>query len=249
MYTREEGRYFISNRLWDEELDDSYSSDQRNGKPQPPLEKPVPESDLITLPHYSKAILVDKDITSLILNRKSRRLFSDEEIAPEALSYILWATQGIKKIMPNNYATLRTVPSAGARHPFETYLYVRRVTGIAQGIYRYVSSKHSLCLVETGDYSTSLSEACFDQDFVGKSAVTFVWSVIPYRTEWRYNLNSYKPILLDAGHVCQNLYLACEALGLGTCAIGAYSNSKVNSIFQLDGTEEFAIYISPVGRY
>ena len=55
-------------------------------------------------------------------------------------------------------------------------------------------------------------------------------------------------MLLDAGHVCQNLYLACESLGLGTCAIGAYSQEKLDAFLGLDGQEEFAVYLSPVGR-
>ena len=69
------------------------------------------------------------------------------------------------------------------------------------------------------------------------------------RTEWRYNLHSYKVILMDAGHVCQNLYIACEALRLGTCAIGAYSHEKINRLLNLEGEDEFVVYLAPVGRY
>lgn len=249
MDRREQGRYFISNGVWEEVTSESKLSDQRAGKAQPPLEKSFDGYELIPLLDWREVNLKERDIGSIVSARVSRRVFTDEEISMQALSYLLWATQGIKKTMPNNYATFRTVPSAGARHPFETYLYLRRVEGLKEGLYRYVASRHSLILLEEGDFSADLSEAALGQKFVGEGAATFVWSVIPYRTEWRYNLNSYKPILLDAGHVCQNLYLACEALGLGTCAVAAYSQKLIDLVFKLDGMEEFAIYLAPVGNY
>jgi len=249
MFTRDQGRYFISNRIWDEESGDSRISDQQLGKPQPALEKPFIEEGLLPLPEPFSVTFKKKDITSIIYDRRSRRVFTDEAMTPGELSYLLWASQGIKEIMANNYATLRTVPSAGARHPFETYLYINRVSGMEKGIYRYVASKHSLNLLKAGNFTDEMDEASLKQHFVGNSAVTFIWSVVPYRTEWRYNLHSYKVILIDAGHVCQNLYIACEALGLGTCAIGAYNQDKIDKLLNLDGENEFVVYLAPVGRY
>jgi len=55
-------------------------------------------------------------------------------------------------------------------------------------------------------------------------------------------------IALDAGHVCQNLYLACEAIGARTCAIASYDQELVDSLLGIDGVEEFAIYMAPVGK-
>jgi len=79
------------------------------------------------------------------------------------------------------------VPSAGARHAFETYLYCRRVETLEEGIYRYLPLEHRLLFefTEPG-LAARISEACFGQRFVGQGAVTFFWSVIPYRMEWRY---------------------------------------------------------------
>jgi SagB-type dehydrogenase family enzyme len=66
--------------------------------------------------------------------------------------------------------------------------------------------------------------------------------------EWRYNIAAHKVILLDAGHVCQNLYLACSAIGAGTCAIAAYNQSVMDQLLGVDGKDEFAIYLAPVGK-
>jgi nitroreductase len=57
-----------------------------------------------------------------------------------------------------------------------------------------------------------------------------------------------KLIALDAGHVCQNLYLACEAISAGTCGIAAYNQKEMDAALGLDGTDEFAVYCAPVGK-
>ena len=91
-------------------------------------------------------------------------------------------------------------------------------------------------------------DASFGQDYPAQSAVTFVWAAVPYRMEWRYGLAAAKVIALDAGHVCQNLYLACEAIGAGTCAVAAYDQGAVDRLLRVDGKEEFAIYLAAVGK-
>ncbi len=242
-----EGRSFIkSNRF--ELLTENIKSDQDKGLEQPPLEKVLTgEETLIDLPEPKTIKLKTNDFASIIDSRESRRLFAAEAISLEQLSYLLWATQGVKSIFGKNYATKRTVPSAGARHPFETYLWIKRVEGLKRGLYRYVALQHKLVLLMEGDYTNEMAEAAMGQKMAGDCAVTFVWAIIPYRGEWRYHIGSHKTVLLDAGHVCQNLYLACEAEGLGTCAIAAYFQKKLDAIFNLDGEDEFSIYLSPVG--
>ena len=76
----------------------------------------------------------------------------------------------------------------------------------------------------------------------------FVWTALPERMAWRYSFAAAKLLALDAGHVCQNLYLACEAIACGTCAIGAYDQAKMDAFLGLDGRLEFAVYMAPVGK-
>jgi SagB-type dehydrogenase family enzyme len=142
----------------------------------------------------------------------------------------------------------RTVPSGGACHPFETYLLVRHVLGLEPGLYRYLPVGHKLLLVSTDpDLTERMLEACYRQ-YVHSSAVVFAWTALPYRTEWRYTFLSAKMIAQDSGHLCQNLYLACVAIGAGTCAIGAYDQDKVDPILGVDGNDEFTIYLATVGK-
>jgi len=133
----------------------------------------------------------------------------------EKLSYLLWCTQGIKEIMPGK-ATFRTAPSAGACHLFETTLLVNQVEGLQPELYWFLAGKHQLVKlkVEPG-IADQITQACFNQEFVAKSAVTFIWIADKYRTTWRYGQRGYRYMHLDAGHVCQNLYLAAESIVAG----------------------------------
>jgi nitroreductase len=54
--------------------------------------------------------------------------------------------------------------------------------------------------------------------------------------------------LIDIGHVGQNLYLACEAIQAGTCAVGAYDQEQLDKLLNVDGIDEFSIYLAPVGK-
>jgi SagB-type dehydrogenase family enzyme len=144
--------------------------------------------------------------------------------------------------------TRRTVPSGGSCHAFETYLLINRVVGVDPGLYRYLPLEHSLCFLHQDSMlAQAAHDACLRQ-YVRDSAAAFFWTVIPYRAEWRYGKMSHKALALDAGHVCQNLFLACEGIKAGICAIGAYDQEKLDRLLCVDGRDEFAIYAAAVGK-
>ena len=224
-------------------------SDQMKGLPMPPSQKACgPDPELIPLPAPDQAILKKPDLRVCIADRKSRRKYSEANLTLGELSYLLWATQGVRKALPSG-RHYRTVPSGGSRHSFETYLVIQHVEGLKTGVYRYLPFDHKLVYLFTAenlpDRMTALAS---DQPFVGNSAVCFIWSSIPYRMEWRYGFDSERVILMDVGHVCQNLYLAAESIGCGTCGVAAYEQNELDQFLGLDGRDEFVIYLAPVGR-
>jgi SagB-type dehydrogenase family enzyme len=144
---------------------------------------------------------------------------------------------------------LRTVPSAGARHAFETYLLINRVEGLKQGMYRYLALEHKLIEVNMeADIVDRTVAGCMGQATVGGSAVTFIWVAIVDRMKWRYDVRGYRYLHLDAGHVCQNLYLAAESIDCGACAIAAFDDDEINQVLGLDGEQQFVIYVGAVGK-
>jgi SagB-type dehydrogenase family enzyme len=88
----------------------------------------------------------------------------------------------------------------------------------------------------------------WNQKQILRSAVTFLWDAVAARTVWRYDQRGYRYMHLDAGHVCQNLYLAAEAIGCGVCAIAAFDDVLLNQAVNLDGQREFIIYAASLGK-
>lgn len=224
-------------------------SQQTQGLPQPPLEVDYPPaSPLIALPEADRVQIRAMDLRTAIEERITVRHYTDEPLALEELSYLLWVTQGVRQVTARP-VTLRNVPSAGARHAFETYLLINRVTGLEAGLYRYVAGEHALLLAEAGaDVNARLSKACFDQKQVASSAVTFFWAAVLERMYWRYGERGYRYLFLDAGHVCQNLYLAASSVGSGACAIGHYDDDLLNAALGLDGERLFTVYGASLGK-
>ena len=225
-------------------------SDQRQDKPQPPYEIPVEEGKpLIELPDPETIDFGGYDLRQAIEERRSLRRYTDESLTLEQLSYLLWLTQGVKKVDEKRHVVWRTVPSAGCRHPFETYLSINRVDGLEPGLYRYVATEHKLVALRIdGKFNDKLTEACAGQRQVDTSAVTFIWAAVPYRTVWRYSERSYRYLYLDAGHVCQNLHLAAESLNCGICAIGAYDDDAADELMGFNPPEMFVIYMASLGH-
>jgi SagB-type dehydrogenase family enzyme len=229
---------------------DFRATEQNLGVVPPPLEKPAGEGQaLIELPHGDAfKAFAGKDLLDAIGGRRSHRRFRESSLSITELAFLLWATQGITRTLGPGCA-LRSVPSAGCRHAFETYLLVSRVEGLCSGIYRYLPVEHALvCEREMNGMSAKLIPAVLGQSFIAEAPVVFVWAVIPHRMEWRYALAAHRVIAIDVGHVCQNLYLACEAIGAGTCAIAAYHQELMDRLLDIDGDEEFTIYLAPVGK-
>lgn len=224
-------------------------SDQTQGLPQPPLEKVwTTDAPTIDLPRPETLRVKPVDLTDAINGRRSVRAYADTPMTMEELSYLLWTTQGVRETTARP-ATLRTVPSAGSRHPFETYVLANRVEGLEPGIYAYLASPHQLRVHKLGeDLGARAAEVSYRQKMVERSAATFIWTAVSYRSIWRYGQRSYRYMHLDAGHVCAHLYLAVAAVDCGCCGIAAFDDDGYSALLGIDGEEEFVIYLAAVGK-
>lgn len=249
------GRYEKQRKFLKSNFDEfkNIQTDKMKGIPQPPIVKPYDSaSEIIDLQEVNKDVVINSNIYECIKERRSTRFYDDKLMSIEELSYLLWSTQGITGTNKAGL-TLRTVPCSGATHSFETYLFIMGVEGLKKGIYRYLPVEHKLLFMfELDEIDNRVDEITLEQPFVPnftkEAAVVFAWSTIPYRSEWKFDITSHKKILIDIGHVCQNLYLASESVGAGTCAIGIYDQKMIDEILGLDGEEEFVIYLAAVGK-
>jgi SagB-type dehydrogenase family enzyme len=152
------------------------------------------------------------------------------------------------KSITNVPSTLRVVPSGGARHPFETYILVNKVEGLQRGLYRFLALSHKLVEHNLEDgLGERVTEICWNQRFIMESAITLIWTLIPYRGIWRYGERAFRSIL-EVGHICQNLYLSAEAIDCGVCAIMAFGDDAINNLLGVDGVEQFVVYMATVGK-
>jgi len=225
-------------------------SDQALGIPRPDAVQ-VKAGEIVSLPAIGKINMPEISLHTAIEQRRSLREYCDKPLTQNELSFILWASSWARDFRSNERMeiTLRNVPSAGARHPLETYLDIRKVEGIKPGLYYYHPIKHCLVLLENSpEKANQIFEGCMRQSMVANSAVNIILSAVPYRTSWRYGQRGYRYLYLDAGHVGQNIHLAAEAVHAGACMIGAYLDEAMNEALNLDGTEEFVIYIASIGK-
>ncbi len=157
-------------------------SDQIKGIPPPSLElNHATSKEIIDLPDPKNATVKNVAIHEAIGKRRSIRQYSSEPLSIGELSFLLWCTQGVKEVV-QNFSTLRTVPSAGARHALETYLLVNNASNVQSGLYRFLPLEHSIIReVIDSDLFERIGEACFRQNFVNTSAATFIWTAVVYR--------------------------------------------------------------------
>jgi len=223
-------------------------SDQERGLPQPPLQTVFADGEPMALPDPRELSYGREALRDVVGRRASLRNYTEAALSLDELAYLLWCAQGVKRVVPGR-ATFRTVPSAGARHPFETIILANCIEGLPVGLYQYLAVEHQLASIDAdADTAERLAGACYGQAMVKEAAATFIWVADRYRMVWRYGERGIRYLHLDAGHICQNLYLAAESIGAGACAIAAFYDEQVNEILGLDGVDRFAVYLAPVGK-
>ncbi len=195
-------------------------------------------------PDYPSASLGE-----LIAARRSRRDFGSQSISLQDLSTLLHAGYGVTGQGPRTTMEdlrLRSVPSGGALYPLEIYPVVRHLDGIAAGLYHYDPLQHELETVLDGDPTGSLRETIIRlpnlPDLAGSCAVAIFIVGVFWRTRFKYGQRGYRWVLIEAGHVGQNLVLAAESLGLAAVPYGGIWDRKVDDLLGLDGVNESVVY-------
>jgi len=206
-----------------------------------------PMTYILPAPKADGTISVEKALT----NRRSHRSFQNKAISADQLSQILWASYGVtspRPEHPNLRGGLRTAPSAGARYPLEVYAIIGNVEGIEPGVYKYIAGEHKIMRTVDKDVRNELSEAALGQSMVRTAPASVFYSAIFHRTTEVYGERGHRYVFMDLGHSAQNIYLQAEALQLGTCAIGAFSDSAIRQVLKLPANEE-PLYLMPIGYY
>ena len=186
------------------------------------------------------------DAFTVLRGRRSRRSFLEKPLTLKEVSTILFYTLGITGRTWWG-GPKRTYPSAGALQPVEAYIIANNVLNLASGVYHYNPGRHCLELISKGDYAGKLYHASLQQEHVREAPVIIILTVYYPRTASQYHVRAYRYVLLDAGFAGENLYLAAEALGLATVAVGAFIDQDICSILRIDCDWEYPLLIFPIG--
>jgi len=224
-------------------------SDQSKGIPAPPLGKPV-TGELTVLPPFDgiQTIPLYADILD---KRRSERKYSDKPLTQAQLAFMLWSAQGIQG--PRGPGSFRPVPSGGARHPFETYVAVQSVEGLAPAIYHYLPTENvgeKRCTIQrSGELPSAdqITAMLSGQSWAAQAPIVLFYSCVPYKAEWRYVETAHRVMLIDLGHVGQNAMLSAASLGLGSCCMAAYDQQLCDAALGVDGIDEYTVYVIAVG--
>lgn len=190
---------------------------------------------------------LDTPLGTALANRRSCRSFSGQPVSTGELSLLCWAAMGVTRAASGQSRPLRAAPSAGALYALDLYAALPGPDP-RPGIHRYVPERHILRPVLAGPAIERLTVAALNQEFVRRSSVVFVMTANPDRSVWKYEDRSWRYFYLDAGHAGMNIMLAAEALGLGSCGIGAFFDTAISSLMLLETAREIPIYMVAVGR-
>lgn len=185
-------------------------------------------------------------LEAVIARRRSVREYANRPVELDELSRLLHYSTGVTDRRDPTWL-FRSIPSSGALFPIEVYPVIFNVAGVAPGVYHYDIQRHRLELVRAGDFRQKVFAAALSQEMVLHTAMVLVLTGIFARVQWKYVDRSYRYLLLEAGHLGQNIYLAATALGLGPCGIGAFFDEEVDRLLGIDGRDEVTVYLLAVG--
>ncbi|MEO5962443.1 MAG: putative peptide maturation dehydrogenase [Thermomonas sp.] len=147
----------------------------------------------------------------------------------------------------------KTSPSGGALHPTECYLIVRKVEGLAPGLYHYRPGDHGLqplpldqarLLVDAGRHASAHGKDALDflawiavggQQWFAEAPVLCVLAPRFERNFWKYRNHpkAYRVCILDIGHLSQTLLLSATEQGLGSFVTAAINEADLERAFGL----------------
>jgi SagB-type dehydrogenase family enzyme len=183
-------------------------------------------------------------IGEAIARRRSCRRFSEAPLPLAALSTLLQSAYGLGEPFLNGGQTMfdRPVPSGGGCYPLELYVLVRHVEGIPAGIHHYSARRHALEALGPLPKPDDLETLFLSQPWVAKAHVVIVVTAVASRLLYRYADRGYRYLLIEAGHVGQNLALVATASGFGSLSLGGFYDDDVSCMLGLDASFELPLY-------
>lgn len=171
-----------------------------------------------------------------LAKRRSVRRFSNQPLKWAQIGQLAWAGQGITDAQRG----LRTAPSAGSVYPIELFFATQ------EGLYAYRPAEHSLEQISDQDLRLALARDGKAQDSAAEAACDIIVAGSLKRLAEQFKDNARSYLLMEAGHIAQNIQLQAVCLGLGSVTLGGFDDQGVRKVCSLPRGLE-PLYIIPVG--
>ena len=182
-------------------------------------------------------------LLALMARRRTVRAAGAPSITVDQLSDCLFAGMGITGWTANcvGELPLGMTPSGGARNPYEAYVLARHVEGLKPGIYHYSALDHDLGYM--GERLPRFSELVGAQDWADQMPCLLILVADLRRTMWKYHdPNAYRVVLIEAGHIGQNVMLAATHHGLSACPTAALCQQRIRDTLGLRRITDSPVY-------
>lgn len=191
-------------------------------------------------------------LDELILRRRTVRAFTGQAVTREQISTLLALSYRILQpaalVTPSRQMPKRPVPSGGALYPLELYLAIVSADPLKPGLYHYHPALHALEVLSLEEPKTTLKQSLMPSSLPEGTALVFsICGVLP-RNRFRYGELGYRLMLLEAGHLAQNILLVAEALGLGAVPCCGFYDDQMHDYLEVDGVDEICLYLLLVGQ-
>jgi SagB-type dehydrogenase family enzyme len=192
---------------------------------------------------------IDVPLSHAIAARSTPAAMTRERLSMPELAALLYCAYGVSRDgeQSGDGRSRRTVPSAGATYPLEIFFHSVAVDELPPGLYHYNPIDNELRRIRAGDQTAQIASALIDKELAVKSSLIVFIAAMFERTISRYGDRGYRLVLLEAGHLAQNLILAATGLGLGCCPIGNYHDRKIDRLLGFDGLLQSTVYMAAVG--
>jgi SagB-type dehydrogenase family enzyme len=191
------------------------------------------------------------ELARVLRRRRSVREFSTEPVSLQELGELLGLSCGVtgaQHLGGSDYLLLRSNPSGGALYPIEVYPIVFRGRDVAPGLYHYAPREHALELITAGEFQETVFQITMKQQVVREASFVIALTALTARNMFKYGERGYRYMLLDAGHLAENLYLTANVLDLGCVTIAGFIDDRLNELLDIDGVNEFAVYLFVSGH-
>lgn len=211
--------------------------------PAPVQRKKYPHAPSFALPPWEQADWEPATLAHWVAKRRTHRKFESRALPIASLAALLHCAYGVT----DSPHQRRHVPSAGALFPLEIYTALNYSVTPPPGLYHYEPGDHALAQLNANEPAKMLARSFLEGADISAAPLVVVIAAVFGKTTAKYGDRGYRYILLEAGHVAQNIALAAVALDLATFPVGGFYDDKVNAWLGLDGVNEAACYMIGIG--